>query len=161
MIKKTLQLLVCIVILSGCAVKAQYACGVPSNGVGCQTMSETHKQLSDGTLNSLYTEPFDPEASESEVSTDTPVQLRQGRGKQAGNGTNVSNGSLQPVTPIARQMDNIVSLQSQQAILSKPREMRIWFDRFTDTEGDLHDESFIFIRIDDGHWVIDDKPVLY
>lgn len=128
--------------LGGCAVKGDYACGVPNNGVKCQSLGETHKQLNDGTLASLHTDPFPDEVDSSS-----------------------SEGYSNTLEPSVRlhqdQQPTIKTVSVNNAILSQPREMRIWFDRFTDPDGDLHDESFVFIRIDSGHWIIDNKPVLY
>ncbi len=140
--------------LGGCAVKGDYACGIPENGVKCQSLGETHKQLYEGTLPSLYTEPF-PEHEDSTNQAADVNSENSGPVLDDGN-SKVSNSEAERI-----QQPLIETVSANQAILSQPREMRIWFDRFTDPEGDLHDESFVFIRIDNGHWVIDNKPVLY
>jgi len=145
-----------LLFLSGCAVKGEYTCGVPNNGVRCQPMNDTHGQLYDGSLNSLHVDPFPEDNREDyddefiEDDSDTFYLNESASNKR----TPDSLATHNPLHVIA-------TIQSKQAILSQPREMRIWFDRFTDPDGDLHDESFVFIRLDNGHWVIDDKPVLY
>jgi conjugal transfer pilus assembly protein TraV len=141
-----------LLFLSGCAVKGEYTCGVPNNGVRCQPMNDTHDQLYDGTLNSLHVEPFPEDSSDeyAEYDSDTFYMNESG-----------SNKRTRDSIPAHLSLPSIATIQSKQAILSQPREMRIWFDRFTDPDGDLHDESFVFIRLDNGHWVIDNKPVLY
>jgi len=138
----------------GCAVKGEYSCGLPNNGVRCQPMDVTHQQLYNGLLNSLHTAPFPDERSDSQV--DDP-RFREGGGTTREH--SISNKGQIESTRTA--IPGITTIRSKQAILSHPREMRIWFDRFTDPDGDLHDESFVFIRLDNGHWLIDDKPVLY
>ncbi len=143
-----------LLLLSACAVEGDYTCGVPDNGVRCQPMTTTHSQLSDGTLSSLHNESFpeeQPDSSESE--SHTP-------GEQSRSGNNRQNPH-QTTRVIKAPEQAIRTFKSDDAILSQPRHMRIWFDRFTDADGDLHDESFVHVRIDDGHWIIDDKPVLY
>jgi conjugal transfer pilus assembly protein TraV len=143
-----------LLFMSGCTVKGDYTCGVPNNGVRCQPMNETHQQLYDGSLNSFHVEPFPDDSNADNSNADSvddsdPYFLNSTNSKQA------AKHSIHPA------LGNIKSIEPKQAILSKPRELRIWFDRFTDAEGDLHDESFMFIRLDNGHWTIDNKPVLY
>ena len=147
--------LLILLTLGGCAVKGEYSCGIPDNGVRCQPMNETHQQLRDGTLTSLHTDPYpeediDPAEQDSldfsEVESDPSDPVA---------------GASGPETREQVGTPSILSIRAKQAVLSAPREMRIWFNRFTDPDGDLHDESFVFVRIDNGHWTIDDKPVLY
>ncbi len=146
--------LVPFLILSACAVQGDYTCGVPANGVRCQPMTATHAQLSNGTLSSLHNESFSEDESDIiEHETYAPdEETRSGIHRQ---------NPHQTTTVISAPAQAIRTIKSTQAILSQPRHMRIWFDRFTDADGDLHDESFVHVRIDDGHWIIDDKPVLY
>ena len=141
-----------LVALGGCTVKGEYSCGVPGNGVRCQPMTATHEQLTDGTLVSLHTDPFPEE------STDADHEYDDGDYTMAFNShdTSAVSEAADPSAP-----PSILSIRPKQAVLSAPREMRIWFNRFTDPDGDLHDESFVFVRIDNGHWTIDNKPVLY
>ncbi len=138
---------------AGCAVKGEYSCGLPNNGVRCQPMDVTHQQLYDGSLNSLHTAPF-PDDNNSQVG-----DPRYRAGGDTARESSISNNDRLETTRIT--IPGITTIKSKQAILSQPGEMRIWFDRFTDPDGDLHDESFVFIRLDKGHWLIDDKPVLY
>lgn len=152
---KSLPFFLLLLSLGGCAVNGEYACGVPENGVKCQSLGETHKQLNEGTLPSLYTEPFPEDDDSTHQSADLNSE-NSGPVWDDGNSTVSNNSEAERI-----QQPIIETVSANQAILSQPREMRIWFDRFTDPEGDLHDESFVFIRIDNGHWVIDNKPVLY
>jgi conjugal transfer pilus assembly protein TraV len=36
-----------------------------------------------------------------------------------------------------------------------PRVMRIWFAPWEDSDGDLHDQSYLYLTIDRGHWLIE------
>jgi len=156
MIRK-LFLLVMLVILGGCTVRGDYTCGIPETGVRCQPMNETHQQLYDGSLRSLHTQPFpDKDVGEHEHDHKAPRS-----GNYHSNNHDDHPASVSMSRPTGTLRPSIESIHSKQALLSQPRELRIWFDRFTDPDGDLHDESFVFIRIDNGHWVIDNKPVLY
>ena len=144
---------VLLLTVSGCAVKGDYTCGVPNNGVRCQPMNDTHEQLYNGSLSSLHVAPF-PEDDESNKYDD---ENTEGSIFYADQSPSIQHKSAQRPSTLA----SIQTIASKQAILSQPREIRVWFDRFTDPDGDLHDESFMFIRLDNGHWVIDNKPVLY
>lgn len=48
-----------------------------------------------------------------------------------------------------------VTLSSGEAIRSQPRVMRIWVAPWEDADGDLHDQSFIFVTVDSGRWLIE------
>ncbi|NNE63252.1 MAG: TraV family lipoprotein [Gammaproteobacteria bacterium] len=150
---KTSLILICLPLLAGCSVKGEYTCGIPENGVKCQPMDTTLSQLSDGTLRSLHTEPFPAEQVEQERIYGKQSDYRDEHYSQSA----AQSDSTARIEP----QQSITTIRSKQAVLSRPRELRIWFNRFTDPDGDLHDESFVFIRIDEGHWLIDDKPVLY
>ena len=145
---------VLLLLTSGCTVKGDYTCGVPNNGVRCHPMNDTHQQLYDGSLNSLHVEPFPEEDSGIEEINLVDSSDDYYR-------TNSTSDRKAQLSPAKNALTSIKTIHAKQAILSPPREMRIWFDRFTDPDGDLHDESFMFIRLDNGHWVIDNKPVLY
>lgn len=153
-----------LLFLSGCAVKGDYTCGIPQTGVRCQPMDVTSAQLNNGTLNSLHTEPFPLPASQSTAKDDTTTNevgdnydpVYSSDSQNSAGATQVASTEMPVET-----LPSIATIHAKQAILSQPREMRIWFSRFTDPDGDLHDESFVFIRLDNGHWVIDNKPVLY
>lgn len=154
---KLLPLFLIFFSVGGCAVKGDYSCGIPKNGVKCQSLGETHKQLYDGTLASLHTDPFPVEDDTNQQATGAYFE----NSSPAMVYVNNHESSSYSIDTHRVQQPTIETVTANQAILSQPREMRIWFDRFTDAEGDLNDESFVFIRIDHGHWVIDNKPVLY
>ncbi|KVV25066.1 conjugal transfer protein TraV [Burkholderia cepacia] len=40
-------------------------------------------------------------------------------------------------------------------IRSAPRVLRAWFAPWEDTDGDLHDQSYVYLPIDSGHWLIE------
>lgn len=47
------------------------------------------------------------------------------------------------------------TLSSGEAIRSQPRVMRIWVAPWEDADGDLYDQSFIFVTVDSGRWLIE------
>ena len=155
---QTILFILCLAsLVAGCAVKGDYSCGVPVNGVRCQPMDETHRQMQAGSLRSLNTDPFVVE----EPTRSTPVHQGRLDDEEMSFGERPPLSRVNAVVEAGLNLPSIATIHSKQAILSQPRELRIWFSRFTDPEGDLHDESFVFVRISNGHWVIDNKPVLY
>lgn len=38
---------------------------------------------------------------------------------------------------------------------SAPRVLRLWFAPWEDTDGDLHDQSYVYLQLDAGHWLIE------
>jgi len=38
---------------------------------------------------------------------------------------------------------------------SAPRRMRIWLAPWVDQEGSLHDQSFLYVQLDSGRWLLD------
>lgn len=42
-----------------------------------------------------------------------------------------------------------------QPLRSSARVLRLWIKPWEDREGDLHDQSFVYVRVDDGRWLIE------
>lgn len=40
-------------------------------------------------------------------------------------------------------------------IRSAPRVLRLWFAPWEDTDGDLHDQSYVYLPVDSGQWLIE------
>lgn len=39
-------------------------------------------------------------------------------------------------------------------VLSQPRQIRAWLGRWEDRDGDLHDETYLYLRLDNGQWLL-------
>lgn len=46
-------------------------------------------------------------------------------------------------------------IYSGMPIRSAPRMLRVWFAPWEDTDGDLHDQSYVYLPIDAGRWLIE------
>lgn len=46
-------------------------------------------------------------------------------------------------------------LYSGTPIRSAPRVLRVWFAPWEDSDGDLHDQSYVYLPIDSGHWLVE------
>lgn len=65
---------------------------------------------------------------------EAPVELSQAKG-----GGNVMTKPIYSGTPIR----------------SAPRLLRVWFAPWEDTDGDLHDQSYVYLPVDSGRWLIE------
>lgn len=65
---------------------------------------------------------------------EAPVELSQAKG-----GSNVMTKPIYSGTPIR----------------SAPRLLRVWFAPWEDTDGDLHDQSYVYLPVDSGRWLIE------
>ncbi|MDH5181626.1 MAG: TraV family lipoprotein [Gammaproteobacteria bacterium] len=135
-----LTVLSSLLLLSGCA-GPNYACGVPG-GIGCQPLRKVQKMAEDGVLKSrpapdqrdpAYKD--DEDDSDEGISTDAPFPTWKPELK--------TNG-LVTVTPGA-------------PLLIPPRTLRVWVERWPDEDGTLHDETFLYLRLDNGHWIVEES----
>ncbi len=46
-------------------------------------------------------------------------------------------------------------VESGTPIRSTPRVLRVWFAPWEDSDGDLHDQSYVYLTIDSGRWLIE------
>ena len=57
-----------------------------------------------------------------------------------------------PLAEVARPV--VATVQPGEPILTAPRVLRLWIAPWEDAAGDLHDETFLYLRIDDGRWTL-------
>lgn len=115
-----------LALLAGCAGNPKYACGVP-DGVGCKPVGEIYQASVTGTLQ---------------------------RGRVDGDGGGDENGNDSSDRPRANATDApiIATVQPGDPLLTRPRHIRVWIDRWEDKAGDLHDETYLYLRLDNGTW---------
>lgn len=46
-------------------------------------------------------------------------------------------------------------IYSGSPIRSSPRVLRIWFAPWEDSDGDLHDQNYVYLQVDSGRWLIE------
>lgn len=46
-------------------------------------------------------------------------------------------------------------IESGTPIRSAPRVLRVWFAPWEDSDGDLHDQSYVYLPVDSGRWLIE------
>lgn len=68
-------------------------------------------------------------------------------------------GATKPVSTVAsvksHQSVMTTPIYSGTPIRSAPRVLRVWFGPWEDTDGDLHDQSYVYLPIDGGRWLIE------
>jgi len=124
-------LLLVLVLLgaAGCAGGPKYACGVP-DGVGCRSVTEIYEASVAGTLSRARPPAAD---GDEEETAESP------RGEALG--------------PPARA-PIVATVQPGDPVLTRPRVIRVWVARWEDRAGDLHDETYLYLRLDNGTWML-------
>lgn len=60
-----------------------------------------------------------------------------------------------PSTPPARTSVAPIPAIEGTALRSSPRILRMWLAPWEDSDGDLHDQSFLYVVVDSGRWLIE------
>ena len=127
--QRTLTAATAVLTLAGCASGPKYACGVPK-GVTCQPVSAVYASSSGG--------------------TSALAGAASGEEAPAAGGTEAV--ASRPRAEAARPV--VATIQPGEPILTAPRVLRLWIAPWEDAAGDLHDEAFLYLRIDDGRWTL-------
>ena len=113
------------ILLAGCAGNPKYTCGVPE-GVGCRSVGAIYQASVTGTL----------------------PQPRISGGDETGSG--MTDASERPSA--AAEKPVVETVQPGDPLLTRPQVLRVWIDRWEDTAGDLHDETYLYLRLGNGNW---------
>lgn len=60
-------------------------------------------------------------------------------------------------TPPGRTVPSAMPAGDGTALRSTPRILRVWIAPWEDTDGDLHEQSFLYVVVDSGRWLIEHK----
>ena len=115
--------------LAGCASGPKYACGVPE-GVTCQPVSAVYASSAGG----------------------SPALAGAASGEEAPTVGGAEAVASRPRAEVARPV--VATVQPGEPVLTAPRVLRLWIAPWEDAAGDLHDETFLYLRIDDGRWTL-------
>lgn len=122
--------LISVLMLAGCASMSGYDARTSfackaPDGVLCESMSGIYANASAKNL---------------------PGQRNARDGRSAAQpGNDGASGNAVLTLPIA----------SGTPIRSAPQVLRVWLAPWEDADGDLHDQSYLYLAIDSGHWLID------
>ena len=115
-----------LALLAGCASSPKYACGVPE-GVGCKPVGEVYEASVTGTLARGRVTPDEEDEDGEHETAERPL--------------------AEPAnTPV------VATVQPGDPLLTRPRHIRVWINRWEDKAGDLHDETYLYLRLDNGTW---------
>ena len=124
------------ILLTAVATLMIAACSTPKyrcssvDGVGCTPVENVHELAVNDELPDNQPENLDDEARNAVQAQGTTDQKYRREGFDA------------------------VSVAPGDPVLIAPRELRIWFNRWIDDAGDLYDEGYLYIRLDNGRWAL-------
>lgn len=75
-----------------------------------------------------------------------------------GQRANIAKAEGSASNELSRAKDESVltkPIYSGTPIRSAPRVLRVWFSPWEDTDGDLHDQSYVYLPVDSGRWLIE------
>lgn len=114
--------------LSGLDGNNSFACKAPS-GVRCESMTGIYANARQANLpGQRLPTPAAPTAAEAAAGAASQLRFERVLGRAPDSGT---------------------------PIRSAPRVLRLWFAPWEDTDGDLHDQSYVYLQVDAGHWLIE------
>lgn len=119
--------------LSGLNGSPRYACQAPE-GVACQSVSGTYATTAGPRATRPGLTPATPSASAApgDASTLAPAL----------------SAAVAPSPPDLPSADGL-------PLRAAPRVLRLWIKPWEDADGDLHDQRYVYVQIDDGRWQID------
>lgn len=111
--------------ISGLGGSAEYGCKAPQ-GVQCDSVSGNYHNALQNNL---------------------PSQRQR---RQVDATDSIAASRAQTIAPNSR-----VTAGGASPLRSQARVLRLWFKPWEDTDHDLYDQGFVYVRIDDGRWLID------
>jgi conjugal transfer pilus assembly protein TraV len=125
--------------LSGLDGSSSFQCAAPS-GVPCQSVTGVHANEKAGNLPAQRLKtPTSADRSTEPAAAETSRSARTWTAQHP----NQAAGASTPVLPALG------------AIRSDPTVIRIWVAPWEDLDGDLNDQSYVYLQIDSGRWLIE------
>jgi conjugal transfer pilus assembly protein TraV len=118
--------------LSGLDASDSFVCP-KQGGVLCENMTSIYERSKAGTL------PAQVQSDKKPNPSTTPTSTPSKTSDSATGSSVVLSKPLYSGTPIR----------------SAPKVLRVWIAPWEDTDGDLHDQSYVYLTIDQGRWLID------
>jgi conjugal transfer pilus assembly protein TraV len=130
--------------MAGVGGSAEFGCKVPL-GVKCDSVAGNYYNAVQQNL------PSQQKGAPNAPTDVAPTLLDRITGKR---GRPTSDGALPSratVTPVASAREANAPLRSP------PRVLRLWVKSWEDSDGDLHTESYVYVPIDTGRWLINHR----
>jgi conjugal transfer pilus assembly protein TraV len=132
--------------MAGVGGSAEFGCKAPV-GVKCDSVSGTYYNALQQNLPSQQkSAPVAPDASAAPTLMDQLAGKRVTSAAYSGRGAAFVNTT---VTALGATRDASAPLRSA------PRVLRLWIKHWEDSDGDLHSQSYVYVPIDAGRWLID------
>jgi conjugal transfer pilus assembly protein TraV len=147
-----LSLVLSPLLLAGCATP-KYACGVP-DGIGCKPLSEVHRMAKNGSLKMKSAPNY--RGDEESQSKKAPAAQADILKLASGTNSDTVHDAEPEQTGQPRVTPNIVTVTPGTPVLIPPLTMRVWVARWPDEDGTLHDETYLYLRLDNGRWLMED-----
>lgn len=141
--------------LSGLGAASEFQCKAPE-GIPCQSISGVHHNERAGNL------PAQRPSRGDSLGSAAPATA--GTGKPAGMGTTEGGApgetaAAAPGVPLYRKASvaapERIGPGGFGAIRSDPTVIRIWVAPWEDADGDLNDQSYVYMQVDTGRWLIE------
>lgn len=121
--------------LGGLGGTSDLSCPAPQ-GVACRSMSDTYTASAGAII--------------------APPNSKSNKGaKGAAAQVGPRDASIHTPIPVLGPIGPNGSISSGTPLRSAPRDLRLWIAPWEDTERDLHGDSVIYVRVDDGRWLIE------
>lgn len=140
----------CVLALAACAGIAgvggsdEFGCKAPM-GVRCDSVSGTYYNALQRNL------PSQKKSALPDASTG-PTLMDHVAGKRATFTASATKGAPLASATVTALM---VTREGKAPLRSPPRVLRLWIKGWEDSDGDLHSQSYLYVPIDAGRWLID------
>jgi conjugal transfer pilus assembly protein TraV len=128
--------------MSGLSGSSSYACKAP-DGVTCDSVSGTYANAVQNNL------PSQRRTAGAIPGTPQAPRATEGIAGAAAAGAAGAAASRIAVSPSAPPAPTAMPLRSSARIL------RLWFKPWEDADRDLHDQGYVYVRVDDGQWLVE------
>jgi type IV conjugative transfer system lipoprotein TraV len=146
--------------LSGVGGSSTPTCPPMSEGAACQPISKTYRDVTTGSFKSsgVSSNPSKNDAQGIPRPSSSSMVWQAGDGQNVGNGTPLppqprymaGSPSTVGASPIERLTPN-----TGKPLRSAAEVLRIWVAPYEDDDGVLHDQSFAYVVVDPGRWLIE------
>lgn len=130
------------VSMSGLSGSSSYACKAP-DGVTCDSVFGTYANAVQNNL------PSQRRAAGASPGRPADPRATEGVAGAAARGAAGAAASRIAVSPSAYSVPTAMPLRSSARIL------RLWFKPWEDADHDLHDQGYVYVRVDDGQWLVE------
>lgn len=135
--------------LSGLDGKSEFTCGAP-NGVSCMSISGVSANVDRNNLPSSIKEREQEELTR-DINSGESSKSSENKKTDSKDGASIpSYGATPTLSPTT-----MLTLGSGTPIRVPPKEMRIWMAPSEDSDGDLNEQRYIYVVVNDGRWMVD------